>query len=53
MKKYIVVYTNDFGTTYECREVDSKSYTEAYVIVDMTLPACAAITTVMQVNVNI
>jgi len=43
MKKYIVIYTNDFGSTYEYREVESESYTGAYVIVDMTLPACAAI----------
>ena len=51
MKKYIVIYTNDFGTTYECREVESKSYTEAYVIVDMTLPAYAAITSVNPISI--
>ena len=44
MKKYIVIYTNDFGTTYEYCEVESESYTGAYVTVDMTLPSCAAIT---------
>ena len=44
MKKYIVTYTMDYGTTYECREVVSESYTGAYVIVDLTLPAYAAIT---------
>ena len=46
MKTYIVVYTEDYGTTYECREVESESYTAAYVTVDMTLPAYAAITSV-------
>lgn len=51
MKKYIVIYTNDFGTTYECREVESKSYTEAYVIVDMTLPSYAAITSVNPISI--
>jgi len=44
MKKYIVTYTKDYGTTYECREVESESLTAAYVIVDLTLPAYAAIT---------
>ena len=37
MKKYIVTYTKDYGTTYECREVESESFTAAYVIVDLTL----------------
>ena len=44
MKKYIVTYTKDYGDTYEYREVESESYTAAYVIVDFTLPAYAAIT---------
>ena len=47
MKKYIVTYTEDYGTTYECREVESESYTGAYVIVDMTLPSYAAITSII------
>ena len=47
MKKYIVTYTEDYGTTYECREVESVSYTYAYVMVDMTLPAYAAITSII------
>jgi hypothetical protein len=47
MKKYIVTYTKDYGITYECREVESTSYTDAYVIVDMTLPAYAAITSII------
>ena len=46
MKKYIVTYTKDYGETYEIREVESESYTSAYVIVDMTLPAYAAITSI-------
>jgi hypothetical protein len=46
MKKYIVTYTKDYGITYECREVESDSYTSAYVIVDLTLPAYAAITSI-------
>ena len=46
MKKYIVTYTKDYGITYEYREVESKSYTDAYVIVDMTLPTYAAITSI-------
>ena len=46
MKKYTVIYTKDYGITYECREVESKSYTEAYLIVDMTLPSYAAITSI-------
>ena len=46
MKKYIVTYTKDYGTTYECREVESESYTAAYIIVDFTLPAYAAITSI-------
>ena len=48
MKKYIVTYTKDYGGTYECREVESESYTNAYVIVDLTLPAYAAITNITQ-----
>ena len=47
MKKYIVTYTEDYGTTYECREVESASYTFAYVMVDMTLPSYAAITSIV------
>ena len=46
MKKYIVTFTKDYGITYECREVVSESYTAAYIIVDMTLPAYAAITSI-------
>ena len=46
MTKYIVTYTNDYGNTYECCEVETYSYTEAYVIVDMTLPSYAAITSI-------
>jgi len=46
MKKYIVTYTKDYGITYECREVESKSQTAAYVIVDLTLPVYAAITSI-------
>lgn len=46
MKKYIVIYTKDFGDTYEYREVESKSYTDAYMIVDMMLPSYAAITNI-------
>ncbi len=51
MKKYIVIYTQDYGTTYEYREVETQSYTDAYVIVDMTLPACAAITSVNPITI--
>ena len=47
MKKYIVTYTKDYGLTYECREVESESYTYAYLTVDMTLPAYAAITSII------
>ena len=46
MTKYIVTYTNDYGVTYECKEVESESFTAAYVIVDMTLPAYGAITNI-------
>ena len=46
MKKYIVTYTYDYGNTYECREVESETYTAAYITVDMTLPANAAITSI-------
>ena len=46
MKKYIVTYTKDYGDTYESREVESETYTAAYVIVDMTLPSYAAITSI-------
>ena len=46
MKKYIVTYTKDYGDTYESREVVTESYTYAYVMVDMTLPAYAAITSI-------
>ena len=49
MKKYIVTYTKDCGGTYEYREVESESYTAAYVIVDMTLPDYAAITSISPV----
>ena len=49
MKKYIVTYTKDYGGTYECREVESDSYTTAYVIVDLTFPSYAAITDICQV----
>lgn len=46
MKKYVVTYTTDYGITYECREVESESYTFAYVAVDLTLPSYAAITSI-------
>lgn len=46
MKKYIVTYTQDYGTTYEYRVVESESYTFAYLMVDMTLPSYAAITSI-------
>lgn len=46
MKKYIVTYTKDYGSTYEIREVESDSFTSAYVLVDLTLPAYAAITNI-------
>ena len=49
MKKYIVTYTKDYGVTYECREVESDSFTTAYVIVDLTLPRYAAITNISPV----
>lgn len=49
MKKYIVAYTNDYGNTYESCEVESDSYTGAYIIVDMTLPAYAAIVSIKPV----
>ena len=47
MENYIVTYTKDYGTTYEQREVKSKSKTDAYVIVYMTLPVYAAITSII------
>ena len=46
MKKFIVTYTEDYGGSYEYREVESESYTAAYVTVDMTLPSYAAITNI-------
>ena len=46
MKKYIVTYTKDCGGSYEYREVESESYTGAYVIVVLTLPDYAAITNI-------
>ena len=49
MKKYIVTYTKDYGETYESREVESKSYTLAYFMVDMMLPDYAAITNISQI----
>ena len=49
MKKYIVTFTKDYGTTYEFLEIESESYTSAYVIVDMTLPSYAAITDIISV----
>ncbi len=51
MKKYIVIYTSDFGTTYEYLEVESESYTGAYITVDMTLPSYAAITSVNPISI--
>ena len=50
MKKFIVTYTKDYGITYECREVESETFTAAYVIVDMTLPSYAAITNISPAN---
>ena len=50
MKKYIVAYTKDYGNTYEFCEVESESYTGAYVIVDLTLPSYAAIATIIPVT---
>ena len=47
MKKFIVTYTKDYGGSYEYREVESESFTAAYVIVDMTLPEYAAITRII------
>ena len=49
MKKFIVTYTKDYGVTYEYCEVESESYTSAYIIVDMTLPSYAAITGITSV----
>ena len=46
MKKYIVTYTKDYGDTYECREVESESYTAAYVNIYMIIPSYAAITSI-------
>ena len=46
MKKYIVTYTKDYGATFEYCEVETESYTSAYVIVDLTLPSYAAITSI-------
>ena len=46
MKKYIVTYTKDYGINYEYCEVESDSFTSAYVIVDLTLPSYAAITNI-------
>ena len=46
MKRYIVTYTKDYGLTYEFREVESVSYTAAYIKVDLTLPREAAITSI-------
>ena len=46
MKKYIVIYTKDYGDTYESREVESATYTAAYLAVHMTLPSYAAITSI-------
>ena len=46
MKKYIVTYTKDYGTTYEYQEVETTTYTSAYIIVEMTLPSYAAITSI-------
>ncbi len=46
MKKFIVIYTQDYGETYEWREVESESYTKAYLLVDLTLPRYAAITSI-------
>ena len=47
MKKFIVTYTVDCGITYECREVEGKSYTDAYLTVDSLLPSDAAITSII------
>ena len=49
MKRYIVTYTKDYGLTYEFREVESVSYTAAYIKVDLTLPREAAITSISPV----
>lgn len=46
MKKYIVTYTMDFGEHFFTREVESESYTAAYIIVNYTLPTTAAITNI-------
>ena len=46
MKRYIVTYTKDYGLTSEFREVESVSYTAAYIKVDLTLPREAAITSI-------
>ena len=46
MKKYVVTYTKDYGITYEYCEVESESFTAAYVIVDLTLTSYAAITNI-------
>lgn len=47
MKKYIVTYTKDYGHTYENTVVESRTHTGAYIIVDLTLPAWAAIISVV------
>ena len=46
MKKYIVTYTMDFGEHFFTREVESESYTAAYIAVNYMIPITAAITNI-------
>ncbi len=39
MKTYIVTYTCDCGDTYENTTVESRTYTGAYIAVDLRLPS--------------
>lgn len=46
MKTYIVVYTEDCGSTYQNTTVESASYTSAYIAVNLMLPSSADIISV-------
>lgn len=49
MKKFMVTYTDDFGTTHHTEVITAATLTEAYVLVDMKLSGNGAITDIFEI----
>lgn len=49
LKKYLVEYTEDYGASYHRIVVEAKSFTDAYVMVDLKLSKDGAITDLFEI----